>query len=66
MPQSFLVGNRRVEPELNTITGLHESTRIEPKVMQVLICLAEHAGRVVPKERRSVVCGPTRVSQTTF
>jgi Tol biopolymer transport system component/DNA-binding winged helix-turn-helix (wHTH) protein len=51
MPQSFLVGNWRVEPELNTITGLHESARIEPKVMQVLICLAEHNGRVVPKER---------------
>ena len=27
------------------------STHIEPKVMQVLVCLAEHAGKVVPKEK---------------
>jgi len=46
----FRVGEFLVEPQLNTIVGANKSTRIEPKVMQVLVCLAERAGEMVPKE----------------
>jgi DNA-binding winged helix-turn-helix (wHTH) protein/Tol biopolymer transport system component len=40
-----------VEPSLNTVTGPAGSTRLEPKAMHVLVCLAEHAGQVVAKEQ---------------
>ena len=33
------------------MTGPAGSIRLEPKVMQVLVCLAAHAGDAVPKER---------------
>jgi Tol biopolymer transport system component/DNA-binding winged helix-turn-helix (wHTH) protein len=49
---SFRIGElHMVEPSLNRVTGPTGSTRLEPKVMQVLVCLAEHAGDVVSKER---------------
>jgi Tol biopolymer transport system component/DNA-binding winged helix-turn-helix (wHTH) protein len=48
----FRIGERhQVEPSLNSVIGPAGTTRLEPKVMQVLVCLAEHAGQVVPKER---------------
>lgn len=47
----FRVGEFLIEPQLNNITGLDHSTRVEPKVMQVLLCLVDHAGEVVSKER---------------
>jgi Tol biopolymer transport system component/DNA-binding winged helix-turn-helix (wHTH) protein len=47
----FRVGEWLVEPQLNSISGPEKSTRVEPKVMRVLVCLAEHAGEVVPKQR---------------
>ena len=47
----FRVGEFLVEPQLNTVAGNNKTTRIEPKVMQVLVCLAERAGEVVPKAR---------------
>jgi Tol biopolymer transport system component/DNA-binding winged helix-turn-helix (wHTH) protein len=40
-----------VEPSLNRLTGPNGITRLEPKVMLVLVCLAEHAGQMVPKDR---------------
>jgi DNA-binding winged helix-turn-helix (wHTH) protein len=43
--------NYSVEPSLNRVTGPNGVTRLEPKVMLVLVCLAEHAGQMVPKER---------------
>ena len=33
------------------MTGPGGITRLEPKVMLVLVCLAEHAGQMVPKDR---------------
>jgi Tol biopolymer transport system component/DNA-binding winged helix-turn-helix (wHTH) protein len=49
--ESFHVGaSHYVEPSLNTVTGPEGATRLEPKAMQVLVCLATHAGRVVPKD----------------
>lgn len=44
-------GSHYVDPSLNTITGPDGPTRLEPKVMQVLVCLTAHAGEVVTKDR---------------
>ena len=52
MQNGFLVGDsHRVEPSLNSVTGPAGTIRLEPKVMQVLVLLAGHAGQVVAKER---------------
>jgi TolB-like protein/DNA-binding winged helix-turn-helix (wHTH) protein/Tfp pilus assembly protein PilF len=48
---AFRVGPWLVQPSLNTISQNGTSNRIEPKMMQVLVCLAEHTGDVVPKEK---------------
>jgi len=42
-----------VEPERNTVTLDEQTVRLEPKVMDLLVCLADHAGQVVP--RRTLV-----------
>lgn len=47
----FRVGRWLVQPTMNSIVGAERSTHVEPKVMQVLVYLAEHAGEVVAKER---------------
>ena len=47
----FRVGEFFIESELNSITGSEQSIRVEPKVMQVLLCLVDHAGEVVTKEQ---------------
>jgi DNA-binding winged helix-turn-helix (wHTH) protein/Tol biopolymer transport system component len=48
----FRVGeSHHVDPSLNSVTGPAGISRLEPKVMQVLVCLAEHADEMVPKER---------------
>jgi Tol biopolymer transport system component/DNA-binding winged helix-turn-helix (wHTH) protein len=52
LQNGFRIGElHHVEPSLNTITGPNGTIRLEPKVMQVLVCLAERAGQVVPKDR---------------
>ena len=52
MENGFRIGGSHfVEPSLNSIDGPGGSIRLEPKVMQVLVCLAAHAGDAVPKER---------------
>lgn len=48
--QDFLVGDWLVRPSLNLVSLHDVSTRLEPKVMQVLVCLADHAGEVIGKE----------------
>jgi len=48
---SFRVGEFLIEPQINSITGAEKTSRIEPKVMQVLVRLAEQANEVVPKEK---------------
>jgi len=40
-----------VEPSLNRVTSPQAVTRLEPKVMAVLVCLAAHEGQVVSKDR---------------
>jgi DNA-binding winged helix-turn-helix (wHTH) protein len=47
----FRIGPWLVQPSLNTISRNGTSSRLEPKVMEVLVCLAEHTGEVVPKEK---------------
>lgn len=39
-----------VEPELNRVSKGETSVHLEPKAMEVLVCLAEHAGVVVPRQ----------------
>jgi DNA-binding winged helix-turn-helix (wHTH) protein/TolB-like protein len=44
-----MVGDRLVQPALNRIRGPQGEAHVEPKVMAVLVCLAEHAGEVVSR-----------------
>ena len=50
MSDDFRVGPWLVKPNLNTISRNGTTARLEPKVMEVLVCLAAHAGEAVPKE----------------
>lgn len=51
MQSCFLVGGWYVEAPLNRISKGTEAVRLEPKVMALLVCLAEHAGEVVLREQ---------------
>jgi TolB-like protein/DNA-binding winged helix-turn-helix (wHTH) protein/Tfp pilus assembly protein PilF len=48
--RAFKVGEWLVQPPLNEISNHEQTLRIEPKVMEVLVCLAGRAGEVVSKE----------------
>jgi Tol biopolymer transport system component/DNA-binding winged helix-turn-helix (wHTH) protein len=48
---AFCVGDWLVEPELNRIQRGGEKAHLEPKVMEVLVCLSRANGSVVSKER---------------
>jgi len=50
MEGDFRIGAWLVQPRLNSISGEGKTAHVEPKMMQVLVHLAEHAGEVVPKE----------------
>lgn len=45
----FTLGDRLVQPQLNRIRGPRGEVHVEPKVMAVLLCLAENAGEVVSR-----------------
>jgi DNA-binding winged helix-turn-helix (wHTH) protein/TolB-like protein/Tfp pilus assembly protein PilF len=47
---SMKVGDWMVEPDLNQLSAQGKAVKIEPKSMAVLVCLANHAGRVVSRE----------------
>jgi DNA-binding winged helix-turn-helix (wHTH) protein len=47
----FHFGDWLVQSQLNSIKGPEKTTLIEPKVMEVLVYLARHAGNVVANER---------------
>jgi DNA-binding winged helix-turn-helix (wHTH) protein/Tol biopolymer transport system component len=52
LQNGFRIGDAyHVEPSLNSVTGPAGIIRLEPKIMQVLVCLALNAGQVVPKEQ---------------
>jgi DNA-binding winged helix-turn-helix (wHTH) protein len=50
MSSEFRIGRRLVQPELNTIVTSGKETRVEPKVMEVLVYLAGRPGQVVQRE----------------
>src|SRR6476661_439381 len=50
MEPPFRVGDWLVSPRLNRVEGNGRAVRVEPKVMQVLVCLAERPGEVFSKE----------------
>ena len=50
MRDDFRVGPWLVRPSLNNVSQNGTSVRIEPKVMEVLVCLASQPGELVPKE----------------
>jgi serine/threonine-protein kinase len=45
----FRVGDWLVEPSLNRLTRGEQASQLQPKVMDVLVCLARRAGHVVSK-----------------
>ena len=51
MSLAFQVGPWLVDPGLNSISRNGTPVRLEPKVMGVLVCLAESAGSTVSKEK---------------
>ncbi len=50
MSRAFQVADWRIEPDLNRIVRGEDVVSVEPKVLQVLEFLADHAGEVLPKE----------------
>lgn len=51
MSREFLVGDWLVDPDLNRISKAGTVIQVEPKIIDVLTCLACHAGEVLPKEK---------------
>lgn len=51
MERAFHVGPWLVEPSLNSISRDGSTVHLEPKVMEVLVCLAEHAGQPLAKKQ---------------
>ena len=50
LEQGFLLGELRIEPQDGEVTGPGGREQLDPKVMNVLLLLAEHAGHVVSRE----------------
>ena len=50
MDNKFQVGEWRVNPGLNSVSSNGTTVRLEPKVMEVLVCLSHRAGEAIPKE----------------
>lgn len=48
--QGFYLGDALVEPLKGQVTGRDASTHLPPKAVEVLLCLAEHAGEIVGRE----------------
>jgi len=47
----FRLGTWLVQPSLDAITRNGATIHLEPKVMEVLVCLAQHPGEPIPRER---------------
>jgi Tol biopolymer transport system component/DNA-binding winged helix-turn-helix (wHTH) protein len=50
MPTDFRLGPWLIQPSVNVVTNHCTTVRVEPKVLSVLVYLAEHSGKVVSKE----------------
>ena len=46
----FRLGDHLIQPGQNRIVRADGKARLEPRVMEVLVCLAEHAGEVVSRD----------------
>ena len=46
----FRLRERLVDPSLNRVTSGDQTIQVEPKIMQVLVALAERPGEVVTRE----------------
>lgn len=57
----FSIAGYRVEPSLLRVVGAETDTRLEAKVMQVLVYLAEHAGQTVSRAELEQAVWPGRV-----
>src|SRR5262249_54864702 len=55
------VGNWAVTPGLNQISGQGKTVRLEPKIMGVLLCLAQHPGQTLSKEQLFQAVWPNTV-----
>jgi len=68
--EALAIGEWRVDPAANELTRAGTAVRVEPKVMQVLLQLAECAGGVVSRDRLldavwpGVVVGDEALTQT--
>ncbi len=51
MAREFRVGEWLVEPDLNRITRADRTVQVEPRVLEVLVCLASRPGEVFPKDK---------------
>ena len=51
MQKSLKVGSWIVDPSLNSMSFEDRTVRLEPKIMEVLLCLAEHPGETLSKEQ---------------
>src|SRR5215469_11135171 len=61
--QTFRIGCWAIHPSQNAISCNGQTSRLEPKVVDVLVCLAEHSGETVSKEQLiRAVWGETFVS----
>jgi TolB-like protein/Tfp pilus assembly protein PilF len=66
-PSSIRIADLRVDPKLDEICKDGRTIKLEPKAMQLLMCLAERAGEVVSVEElldqvwKEVVVGPDSV-----
>src|SRR5215471_19951457 len=47
---TFRIGSWSIHPSQNAISCNGHTSRLEPKVLDVLACLAEHSGETVSKE----------------
>ncbi|MGB6353431.1 MAG: winged helix-turn-helix domain-containing protein [Steroidobacteraceae bacterium] len=50
LPQGFSWAGATVRPELGRVEGAAGATRLEPRVMELLVYLARHQGQVVTRE----------------
>ncbi len=57
----FRVGRFTVHPALNRMTADNRSVRLEPHVMQLLVCLADPAGEAVSREDLFAAVWPNTV-----
>ncbi len=51
MDRDFRVGTWPVQPSLDAIARDGATIHLEPKVMEVLVCLAQYAGELLSKEK---------------